>query len=102
MMTRYILTGGAVQIIILFTDLNGLVHNDISHPHSSSGTITSSSSITVESTKFTEPFTVQKGGVQSIVGAVSICCLLCTIYHSWDRVCEGKQNNIFITFTRHQ
>ena len=48
---------------ILFTDLNGLIHKDISHPHSSSGTSTSSCSSTVGSTKFTEHFAIQKSGV---------------------------------------
>ena len=47
------------MVFILFTDLNGLVHKDIWHPHSSSGTSTSSCSITVESTKFTEHFAIQ-------------------------------------------
>ena len=70
---------------ILFTDLSGLVHKDISHPHSSS----SSSSATVESTKFTEHFAIQKSGVQCTVGAVSISCLLYTIYYSWNRDCGG-------------
>ena len=61
----WVLSGVAAlcYISILFTDLNGLIHKDISHPHSSSGTSTSSCSSTVGSTKFTEHFAIQKSGV---------------------------------------
>ena len=66
---------------ILFSDLIHLLHKDISHPHSS-GTSTSSCSITVDPTKFTEHFAIQKSGVQCTVGAVCVSSLLCTIYRS--------------------
>ena len=45
---------------ILFSDLSHLLHKDIWHPHSSSGTSTSSFATTVEPTEFTEHFEYRK------------------------------------------
>ena len=52
----------------------------------------------VESSKFTEDFAIQKGGVPCTVGAVSISCLLSTI---WYIDCGGSED-IFVAYSRHQ
>ena len=74
-------------LFILFTDLSGLVHKDISHPHLSSGTSTSSSSITVESTKFTEHF------------AIRLALVVCYVPHSIVALVFAKANKK--TFSSH-
>ena len=59
-------------------DLNRLVHKDISHSQTSSGSSTRSCSTTAEPTKCAKHGNIQEGSKQCTLGAVSISCLLCT------------------------
>ena len=56
------------------SDLNRLVHKDISHSQTSSGSITRSCS----TTKCAKHGNIQEGSEQCTLGAVSISCLLST------------------------
>ena len=53
---------------------------------------------TVESSKSTGNFAIQKGGVPCTVGAVSISCLLSTISY----IDCGGLEDIFVAYSRHQ
>ena len=60
------------------SDLNRLVHKDILHSQTSSGSSTRSCSTTAEPTKCAKHSNIQEGSKQCTLGAVSISCLLCT------------------------
>ena len=80
---------------VMLSDLNRLVHKDILHSQTLSGSSTRSSSTTAEPNNCSEHGKIQEGSKQCTVGTVSISCLLCTKIHN--AACDHLQKNLFFT-----